>query len=129
MATDEAAFSDSYDATHLIIAKGHCATSGVMGSQSMVANGVNRTTRGIFMSVSADQVSGPCTGFACPMTSNQRTMAHELIHFAGKGGHSSAYECLDEPSNTLKCPQTEYMDVYDIMGTPIEQGSLGAQST
>jgi hypothetical protein len=58
MTVDEAAMSETYDATHLIVAQSTCGTSGSMGSQSFRANGVNRTATGIFMSVSAEQLGG-----------------------------------------------------------------------
>jgi hypothetical protein len=57
-------------------------------------------------------------------------MAHELIHYAGKGGHASAYKCLDEPSNTLKCaqacPRIQHCQFYfEVMSV----GGLFATST
>jgi len=43
-------------------------------------------------------------------------MTHEMLHTFGYQQHSNAYQCLSEPSNTLKCTLYEYGDMFDIMG-------------
>jgi hypothetical protein len=43
-------------------------------------------------------------------------MVHELLHTFRYQQHSNEYQCLSEPSNTLKCTMYEYGDIFDIVG-------------
>ena len=106
-----------------MVVQSECSTSGGMGGATHTINGVSVDFARLFMSVSTSELTATsCPGdtysrsWSCPLYSSQITMLHEMVHGLGFGQHSKAYQCLAEPTDTLKCGFAEYGDLFDIMG-------------
>jgi len=107
----------SYDSIIMMVVNDECATSGSSGNDVRKINGIDVTGNFLFNSVRASVVQqSSCSGWSCPLPDSQLAMTHEMLHTFGYQQHSNAYQCLSEPSNTLKCTLYEYGDMFDIMG-------------
>ena len=107
----------NYDSIIMMVVNDECATSGSSGNDVRTINGINVANNFLFNSVRASVVQqSSCSGWSCPLPDSQLAMTHEMLHTLGYQQHSNAYQCLSEPSNTLKCTLYEYGDMFDIMG-------------
>ena len=113
----------SYDIIIFMVVQSECGTSGGMGPMTHTINGVSVTFSQLFMSVRTSELAATSCpgetwspGWSCPLYSSQKTALHEMIHGLGLGQHSNAYQCLAEPTDTLKCEAAEYGDLFDVMG-------------
>ena len=107
----------NYDSIIMMVVNDECATSGSSGNGVRTINGVSVTSNFLFNSVRASVVQqSSCSGWSCPLPVSQLSMVHELLHTFRYQQHSNAYQCLSEPSNTLKCTMYEYGDIFDIVG-------------
>jgi hypothetical protein len=107
----------NYDSIIMMVVNDECATSGSSGNDVRKINGIDVANNFLFNSVRASVVQqSSCSGWSCPLPDSQLAMTHEMLHTFGYQQHSNAYQCLSEPSNTLKCTLYEYGDMFDIMG-------------
>ena len=107
----------NYDSIIMMVVNDECATSASSGNGVRTINGINVANNFLFNSVRASVVQqSSCSGWSCPLPYSQLAMTHEMLHTFGYTQHSNAYQCLSEPSNTLKCTLYEYGDMFDIMG-------------
>jgi hypothetical protein len=107
----------NYDAIITMVVKNECVTSASVNNGVKTINGISVTSNFLFNSVRANEVQqSSCSGWSCPLSDSGRTMIHEMLHMLRYQQHNNAYQCLSEPSNTLKCTLYEYGDMFDIMG-------------
>ena len=107
----------NYDTIITMVVNNECATSGSSGNGVRTINGINVTSNFLFNSVRASVVQqSSCSGWSCPLPVSQLGMVHEMLHMFRYLQHSNAYQCLSEPSNTLKCTLYEYGDMFDTVG-------------
>jgi hypothetical protein len=117
MQTTSSFVAANYDTIMTMVVNDECATSGSSGNGVRTINGINVTSNFLFNSVRASVVQqSSCSGWSCPLPVSQLGMMHEMLHMFRYQQHSNAYQCLSEPSNTLKCTLYEYGDMFDTVG-------------